>query len=218
MFNKIKNGLFNSLKKSSRADSIFSNTENIESYDDELWSSFKNESQRQEDHVELIASENYASSRILEAQGSVLTNKYAEGYPSKRYYGGCEYVDVAEELAIERAKKLFGAAYANVQPHSGSSANAAAFLALLKPNDIILGMSLDHGGHLTHGAKVNFSGRNYISYQYGLHPETCAISTRKYAPTSSAISLNFFQSTIPEKAENPAMINLGLCSIAISRT
>ena len=160
------------MQKSSRADSIFSNTENIESYDDELWSSFKNESQRQEDHVELIASENYASNRILEAQGSVLTNKYAEGYPSKRYYGGCEHVDVAEELAIERAKKLFGAAYANVQPHSGSSANAAAFLALLKPNDIILGMSLDHGGHLTHGAKVNFSGRNYISYQYGLHPET----------------------------------------------
>lgn len=172
MFNKIKNGLFGSKQKSSRADSIFSNTENIESYDDELWSSLKNESQRQEDHVELIASENYASNRILEAQGSVLTNKYAEGYPSKRYYGGCEHVDVAEELAIERAKKLFGAAYANVQPHSGSSANAAAFLALLKPNDIILGMSLDHGGHLTHGAKVNFSGRNYISYQYGLHPET----------------------------------------------
>jgi glycine hydroxymethyltransferase len=160
------------MQKSSRADSIFSNTENIESYDDELWSSFKNESQRQEDHVELIASENYASNRILEAQGSVLTNKYAEGYPSKRYYGGCEHVDVAEELAIERAKKLFGAAYANVQPHSGSSANAAAFLALLKPNDVILGMSLDHGGHLTHGAKVNFSGRNYTSYQYGLHPET----------------------------------------------
>ena len=160
------------MQKSSRADSIFSNTENIESYDDELWSSFKNESQRQADHVELIASENYASNRILEAQGSVLTNKYAEGYPSKRYYGGCEHVDVAEELAIERAKKLFGAAYANVQPHSGSSANAAAFLALLKPNDVILGMSLDHGGHLTHGAKVNFSGRNYTSYQYGLHPET----------------------------------------------
>jgi glycine hydroxymethyltransferase len=160
------------MQKSSRADSIFSNTENIESYDDELWSSFENESQRQEDHVELIASENYASNRILEAQGSVLTNKYAEGYPSKRYYGGCEHVDVAEELAIERAKKLFGAAYANVQPHSGSSANAAAFLALLKPNDVILGMSLDHGGHLTHGAKVNFSGRNYTSYQYGLHPET----------------------------------------------
>ncbi|MDA7856228.1 serine hydroxymethyltransferase [Gammaproteobacteria bacterium] len=151
---------------------MFSNTENIENYDDELWSSFKNESQRQEDHIELIASENYASNRILEAQGSVLTNKYAEGYPSKRYYGGCEYVDVAEELAIQRAKDLFGAAYANVQPHSGSSANAAAFLALLEPNDVILGMSLDHGGHLTHGAKVNFSGRNYKSYQYGLHPDT----------------------------------------------
>ena len=156
MFNKIKNSLFNSSSKSSKADSIFSNTENIENYDDELWSSFKNESQRQEDHIELIASENYASNRILEAQGSVLTNKYAEGYPSKRYYGGCEYVDVAEELAIQRAKDLFGAAYANVQPHSGSSANAAAFLALLEPNDVILGMSLDHGGHLTHGAKVNF--------------------------------------------------------------
>ncbi|MDB4828694.1 serine hydroxymethyltransferase [Gammaproteobacteria bacterium] len=151
---------------------MFSNTENIENYDDELWSSLKNESQRQEDHIELIASENYASNRILEAQGSVLTNKYAEGYPSKRYYGGCEYVDVAEELAIQRAKDLFGAAYANVQPHSGSSANAAAFLALLEPNDVILGMSLDHGGHLTHGAKVNFSGRNYKSYQYGLHPDT----------------------------------------------
>ncbi len=172
MFNKIKNSLFNSSSKSSKADSIFSNTENIENYDDELWSSFKNESQRQEDHIELIASENYASNRILEAQGSVLTNKYAEGYPSKRYYGGCEYVDVAEELAIQRAKDLFGAAYANVQPHSGSSANAAAFLALLEPNDVILGMSLDHGGHLTHGAKVNFSGRNYKSYQYGLHPDT----------------------------------------------
>jgi len=172
LFNKIKNSLFNSSSKSSKADSIFSNTENIENYDDELWSSFKNESQRQEDHIELIASENYASNRILEAQGSVLTNKYAEGYPSKRYYGGCEYVDVAEELAIQRAKDLFGAAYANVQPHSGSSANAAAFLALLEPNDVILGMSLDHGGHLTHGAKVNFSGRNYKSYQYGLHPDT----------------------------------------------
>ena len=172
MFNKIKNSLFNSSSKSSKADSIFSNTDNIENYDDELWSSFKNESQRQEDHIELIASENYASNRILEAQGSVLTNKYAEGYPSKRYYGGCEYVDVAEELAIQRAKDLFGAAYANVQPHSGSSANAAAFLALLEPNDVILGMSLDHGGHLTHGAKVNFSGRNYKSYQYGLHPDT----------------------------------------------
>jgi len=137
-----------------------------------LWTSFENEAQRQEDHIELIASENYASKRILEAQGSLLTNKYAEGYPSKRYYGGCEFVDVAENLAIERAKQLFDADYANVQPHSGSSANAAAFLALLEPNDTILGMSLDHGGHLTHGSKVNFSGRNYKSIQYGLHPET----------------------------------------------
>ena len=171
MFNKIKNSLFGN-KSNSKSDSIFSNTQDIESYDGELWLSLKQESQRQEDHIELIASENYASNRILEAQGSLLTNKYAEGYPSKRYYGGCEFVDIAEDLAIERAKELFGAAYANVQPHSGSSANAAAFLALLEPNDIILGMSLDHGGHLTHGAKVNFSGRNYISYQYGLHPET----------------------------------------------
>ena len=171
MFNKIKNSLFGN-KSNSKSDSIFSNTQDIESYDHELWLSLKQESQRQEDHIELIASENYASNRILEAQGSLLTNKYAEGYPSKRYYGGCEFVDIAEDLAIERAKELFGAAYANVQPHSGSSANAAAFLALLEPNDVILGMSLDHGGHLTHGAKVNFSGRNYISYQYGLHPET----------------------------------------------
>ena len=127
---------------------------------------------RQKGQIELIASENYASKRILEAQGSLLTNKYAEGYPSKRYYGGCENVDIAENLAIERAKKLFKADYANVQPHSGSSANAAAYLALLEPNDTILGMSLDHGGHLTHGSKVNFSGRNYKSFQYGLHPET----------------------------------------------
>ena len=123
-------------------------------------------------NIELIASENYASKRILEAQGSLLTNKYAEGYPSKRYYGGCENVDIAENLAIDRAKELFKADYANVQPHSGSSANAAAYLALLQPNDTILGMSLDHGGHLTHGSKVNFSGRNYKSIQYGLHPET----------------------------------------------
>ena len=172
MFNKIKNSLFGNNKSNSKSDSIFSNTQDIEAYDNELWLSLKQESQRQEDHIELIASENYASNRILEAQGSLLTNKYAEGYPSKRYYGGCEFVDIAEDLAIERAKELFGAAYANVQPHSGSSANAAAFLALLEPNDVILGMSLDHGGHLTHGAKVNFSGRNYISYQYGLHPET----------------------------------------------
>ena len=156
----------------SQADSIFGNSQTIELYDQELWQSITNESVRQEEHIELIASENYASQRILEAQGSVLTNKYAEGYPHKRYYGGCEFVDIAEELAISRAKELFKADYANVQPHSGSSANAAAFLAMLQPNDIILGMSLDHGGHLTHGAKVNFSGKNYTAYQYGLHPET----------------------------------------------
>ena len=158
--------------KSSRSDSIFSNLNSIKDYDSDLWASFEYEANRQEDHIELIASENYASKRILEAQGSILTNKYAEGYPSKRYYGGCENVDIAENLAIERAKELFKADYANVQPHSGSSANAAAYLALLEPNDTILGMSLDHGGHLTHGSKVNFSGRNYKSFQYGLHPET----------------------------------------------
>ena len=158
--------------KTSRSDSIFSDNDSIKEYDSELWASFEYEAERQEDHIELIASENYASKRILEAQGSIMTNKYAEGYPAKRYYGGCENVDIAENLAIDRAKKLFKADYANVQPHSGSSANAAAYLALLEPNDTILGMSLDHGGHLTHGSKVNFSGRNYKSVQYGLHPET----------------------------------------------
>jgi glycine hydroxymethyltransferase len=164
---------FNSKDKNlSQSDSVFSNPQSIKDYDEDLWDSFEKEANRQEDHIELIASENYASNRILEAQGSLLTNKYAEGYPSKRYYGGCEFVDIAEQLAIERAKKLFKADYANVQPHSGSSANAAAFLALLEPNDTILGMSLDHGGHLTHGAKVNFSGKNYKSIQYGLHPDT----------------------------------------------
>ena len=151
--------------KKIQVDSIFSDKKSISEYDQELWNSFNQESSRQENHIELIASENYASNRILEAQGSILTNKYAEGYPGKRYYGGCEYVDIAEELAIKRAKELFDADYANVQPHSGSSANAAAFLALLEPGDTILGMSLDHGGHLTHGAKVNFSGRNYKSFQ-----------------------------------------------------
>ena len=156
----------------SKSDSVFSNPQSIKDYDKDLWNSFEKEANRQEDHIELIASENYASNRILEAQGSLLTNKYAEGYPSKRYYGGCEFVDIAEEIAIERAKELFKADYANVQPHSGSSANAAAFLALLEPNDTILGMSLDHGGHLTHGAKGNFSGKNYKSVQYGLHPDT----------------------------------------------
>ena len=158
--------------KTSRSDSIFSDNDSIKEYDSELWASFEYEAERQEDHIELIASENYASKRILEAQGSIMTNKYAEGYPAKRYYGGCENVDIAENLAIKRAKELFKADYANVQPHSGSSANAAAYLALLEPNDTILGMSLDHGGHLTHGSKVNFSGRNYKSVQYGLHPET----------------------------------------------
>ncbi|MBD63329.1 MAG: serine hydroxymethyltransferase [Gammaproteobacteria bacterium] len=156
----------------SKADSIFANTQTIEKYDAELWDALDKESIRQEEHIELIASENYASKRVMEAQGGLLTNKYAEGYPKKRYYGGCKYVDVAEEIAISRAKELFNADYANVQPHSGSSANAAAFLAMLEPNDTILGMSLDQGGHLTHGAKVNFSGKNYRAIQYGLHPET----------------------------------------------
>jgi glycine hydroxymethyltransferase len=144
----------------------------IATFDPALQTALDAERQRQEDHIELIASENYASPRVLEAQGSVLTNKYAEGYPGKRYYGGCEFVDVAEELAIERAKKLFGAAYANVQPHSGSQANAAVYLALLNAGDTLLGMSLDHGGHLTHGAKVNFSGKIFKSVQYGLDPAT----------------------------------------------
>lgn len=144
----------------------------IEEFDSELWNAMTLEERRQEEHIELIASENYASKKILAAQGSVLTNKYAEGYPGKRYYGGCENVDIAESLAIERAKELFKASFANVQPHSGASANAAAFLALCEPGDTILGMSLDHGGHLTHGAKANFSGKNFNAVQYGLHPET----------------------------------------------
>ena len=147
---------------------MFTNDMTIKGFDDELWAAIQNESRRQEEHIELIASENYASPRVLQAQGSQLTNKYAEGYPGKRYYGGCEYVDVAERLAIERAKQLFGAAYANVQPHSGSQANAAVYMALLNPGDTILGMSLAHGGHLTHGAKVNFSGKIYHAVQYGL--------------------------------------------------
>jgi len=140
----------------------------IQSFDPGLAGAIAAERRRQEEHLELIASENYASPRVLEAQGSVLTNKYAEGYPGKRYYGGCEHVDVAEQLAIERAKQLFGAAYANVQPHSGSQANAAVYLALLRPGETLLGMSLDHGGHLTHGAKVNFSGKLFHAVQYGL--------------------------------------------------
>ncbi|WP_163835435.1 serine hydroxymethyltransferase [Spartinivicinus ruber] len=151
---------------------MFTRDMNIASFDPDLWQAMQDETRRQEEHIELIASENYASPRVMEAQGSVLTNKYAEGYPGKRYYGGCEHVDVVEELAIERAKELFKADYANVQPHSGSQANAAVYMALLKPGDTVLGMSLAHGGHLTHGAKVSFSGRIYNAVQYGLNPET----------------------------------------------
>src|SRR5271154_5159776 len=151
---------------------MFSAQMAIANFDSELSAAILGEQRRQEDHIELIASENYASPRVLEAQGSVLTNKYAEGYPGKRYYGGCEFVDIAENLAIERAKQLFGAAYANVQPHSGSQANAAVYFALLNAGDTILGMSLDHGGHLTHGAKVNFSGKFFKGVQYGVVAET----------------------------------------------
>jgi glycine hydroxymethyltransferase len=150
---------------------MFRSTMDIASFDPELAQALEGERRRQEEHIELIASENYTSPRVLEAQGSVLTNKYAEGYPGKRYYGGCEYVDIAEQLAIDRAKKLFGADYVNVQPHSGSQANAAVYLALVKPGETILGMSLDHGGHLTHGAKVNFSGKLFNAVQYGIRPD-----------------------------------------------
>jgi glycine hydroxymethyltransferase len=151
---------------------MFTRDMNIADYDAELWAAMTQEVTRQEDHIELIASENYTSPRVMEAQGSQLTNKYAEGYPGKRYYGGCEYVDIAESLAIERAKQLFGADYANVQPHSGSQANAAVYMALVKPGDTVLGMSLAHGGHLTHGASVSFSGKIYNAVQYGINPET----------------------------------------------
>ncbi|MDX1836548.1 serine hydroxymethyltransferase [Legionella taurinensis] len=151
---------------------MFDNQFTIAGFDDELWQAIQAEKQRQEDHIELIASENYASPRVLEAQGSVLTNKYAEGYPGKRYYGGCEWVDVAENLAITRARQLFGADYVNVQPHSGSQANAAVMMALLNPGDVILGMSLPDGGHLTHGSKVNFSGKLYEAIGYGVDANT----------------------------------------------
>jgi glycine hydroxymethyltransferase len=168
---------------------MFDDSFRIDGFDPELAAAIEAEEQRQEDHIELIASENYASPRVLAAQGSVLTNKYAEGYPGRRYYGGCEYVDIAERLAIERVKRLFGADYANVQPHSGSQANAAAYLALLNPGDTILGMSLAHGGHLTHGAKVNFSGRVFRAVQYGVDEETALIDydelerlTREHRP------------------------------------
>ena len=150
---------------------MFPRDARIETYDPELAQAIAHEARRQEDHVELIASENYASPRVLEAQGSVLTNKYAEGYPHKRYYGGCEYVDIAEQLAIDRVKQLFGADYANVQPHSGSQANQAVYFALLSPGDTILGMSLAHGGHLTHGAKVNASGKLFNAVQYGVNDQ-----------------------------------------------
>ena len=151
---------------------MFKKTDRIAGFDDEVWAAMQAEQQRQEQHVELIASENYTSPRVLEAQGSVLTNKYAEGYPGKRYYGGCEHVDVVEELAIERAKELFGADFVNVQPHSGSSANVSVYMALCDPGDTVMGMSLAHGGHLTHGAGVNFSGRIYKAVQYGLDEST----------------------------------------------
>jgi len=151
---------------------MYKNSMTIAGFDDELFQAMEEERQRQEDHIELIASENYTSPRVMEAQGSQLTNKYAEGYPGKRYYGGCEFVDKAEQLAIDRLKELYGADYANVQPHSGSQANMAVYMALVQPGDTILGLSLADGGHLTHGARPNFSGKIYNSIQYGLHPET----------------------------------------------
>lgn len=151
---------------------MFDSDQPLSSYDPEIWAAITDEDRRQEEHIELIASENYTSPQVMAAQGTKMTNKYAEGYPGKRYYGGCEYVDKAEELAIERAKALFGADYANVQPHSGSQANAAVYQALCAPGDTVLGFSLAHGGHLTHGAKVNFSGKMYNAVQYGLNPET----------------------------------------------
>lgn len=151
---------------------MYKYSQNIQDFDPELWTAITGETRRQEEHIELIASENYVSPRVMQAQGSLLTNKYAEGYPGKRYYGGCEYVDIAENLAIERVKELFGADYANVQPHSGSQANSEVYMALLEPKETVLGMSLSEGGHLTHGSKVNFSGRIYNSVQYGLNPTT----------------------------------------------
>jgi glycine hydroxymethyltransferase len=160
---------------------MFDKTMQIQGYDEALWQAIAAEELRQEEHIELIASENYASPRVMQAQGSVITNKYAEGYPGKRYYGGCEYVDVAEQLAIDRAKQLFGADYANVQPHSGSQANAAVYMALINPGDTVLGMSLAHGGHLTHGAKPNFSGKIYNAVQYGLNAETGEIDYEQVA-------------------------------------
>lgn len=160
---------------------MFKKNMNIADFDHDLWEAMQAETKRQEEHIELIASENYTSPRVMQAQGSVLTNKYAEGYPAKRYYGGCEYVDIAENLAIERAKKIFGADYANVQPHSGSQANSAVFAALLKPGDTFLGMDLSAGGHLTHGSKVSFSGKMYNSVLYGLDEKTGEIDYEQVA-------------------------------------
>ncbi|PHR83044.1 MAG: serine hydroxymethyltransferase [Colwellia sp.] len=160
---------------------MFYKNDQIAGFDDSIWQAMEQEDKRQQDHVELIASENYTSARVMQAQGSQLTNKYAEGYPGKRYYGGCEHVDVIEQLAIDRAKELFGADYANVQPHSGSQANAAVFMALLKPGETVLGMSLAHGGHLTHGSKVSFSGKIYNAVQYGLNEATGEIDYEEVA-------------------------------------
>jgi glycine hydroxymethyltransferase len=169
------------LKFTSGATTVFTKSMTISDYDNELFMAISAEEQRQEDHIELIASENYTSPLVMEAQGSVLTNKYAEGYPGKRYYGGCEFVDKAEQLAIDRVKELFGADYAIVQPHSGSSANLAVYMALLQPGDTILGMSLSDGGHLTHGSHVSFSGKIYNAVQYGLNNDTGEIDYEQVA-------------------------------------
>src|SRR6476620_3619393 len=165
---------------------MFPDSQTIAAADPQLWSAITSEFRRQEEGIELIASENYASPAVLAAQGTVLTNKYAEGYPGKRYYGGCEFVDVVEQLAIDRVKKLFGAEYANVQPHSGSQANAGVYMAMLKPGDTILGMSLAHGGHLTHGASVSFSGKLYHAVAYGLEPETETLDYAQVAELAQA--------------------------------
>jgi len=169
---EVKCGLFFICTSLAEGRDMFSRSNDIATFDAELWAAMQQEAQRQEEHIELIASENYTSPAVMQAQGSVLTNKYAEGYPGKRYYGGCEFVDIAEQLAIDRAKELFGADYANVQPHAGSQANSAVFQALLQPGDTVLGMSLAHGGHLTHGASVNFSGKMYNAVQYGIDTDT----------------------------------------------
>ena len=174
----------------------------IAEFDPELAQAIAAEGERQEAHIELIASENYCSPAVMEAQGSKLTNKYAEGYPGKRYYGGCEHVDVIEQLAIDRAKELFGADYANVQPHAGSQANSAVYLALLNPGDTVLGMSLAHGGHLTHGAKVSFSGKTYNAVQYGLNPETGEIDyeeVERLALEHKPRTVSYTHLTLPTK-------------------